>query len=103
MARHPASQELAAFFDGEGDRETSAHVEGCTRCKAKVDELRRLRAHIRSAPLPDPLEPAPPQLTSVATAGRPSRTAGAPNPAGAGPLIVIAVIVLVVLLLLVLL
>lgn len=99
MARHPESQELAAFFDGEGERATAEHVASCERCGAKVAELRRLRAHLRSAPLPDPLEAPPPPLTSTAT--RPGGGSGAPrsNPLGAGPLLVVLVLLVIVLLL----
>lgn len=102
MARHPESQELAAFFDGEGERATAEHVASCDRCGAKVAELRRLRAHLRSAPLPDPLEAPPPPLTSTAT--RPGGAAGTPrsNPLGAGPLLVVLVLLLIVLLLILL-
>lgn len=98
---HPDAQELAAHFDGEGDRATAEHVQECERCQSRMSELRRLRSHIRSAPLPDSLEDGPRQATSTgsstgAKAGRPT------NPAGAGPLILIAVLLLVIVLLIVL-
>lgn len=91
---HPDAQELAAHFDGEGDRATASHIEGCDRCTAKLIELRRLRAHLRSAPLPDPLEDPPPRAPSVGASGA-ARGGRGLNPAGYGPLILILVIIII--------
>jgi hypothetical protein len=70
---HPSAIDLAAWFDGEGDRQTGEHIDGCARCRHELDELGRLRSHIRSAPLPDPLEAPPGRLPPSA-----ARTGGAP-------------------------
>lgn len=94
---HPDAQELAAHFDGEGDRATAAHIETCDRCGARLLELRRLRAHLRSAPLPDPLEDPPPRAPSVA-GSKTGRGGRGTNATGYGPLVLIAVILIVVLL-----
>ena len=96
--RHPPSQELAAFFDGEGDRETSEHVASCERCASRVAELRRLRAHLRSAPLPDPLEAPPPPITTTTSRGAGAERTTRANPLGVGPLVLVFVLLLVILL-----
>jgi Periplasmic binding protein len=45
--RHPAPFELGAFFDGEGDEPTRAHVERCRRCQRTVTEMGTVRAAVR--------------------------------------------------------
>lgn len=95
---HPDAQELAAHFDGEGARSTADHVADCPRCQSRIDELKRLRRHIRSAPLPDPLEDPPPQsprVDATNVAGRRRRSTAEVY----GPLIAIGVVLILVLLL----
>jgi hypothetical protein len=93
---HPSAIDLAAWFDGEGDRDTGAHVDDCERCQRQLDDLARLRSHIRSAPLPDPLEAAPGALPP--SSGRAGRDGGAALRRLAPLLVVVAFVVVIVLL-----
>lgn len=50
-------EDLSALLDGELDRErraeVRAHLEGCTRCSARLGALRRVDDLLAAAPLPD--------------------------------------------------
>jgi hypothetical protein len=69
---HPSAIDLAAWFDGEGDHDPGDHIAGCERCQRQLDDLGRLRSHIRAAPLPDSLEAAPGTLPPGQAPARPA-------------------------------
>jgi hypothetical protein len=53
--RHPSPIRLGAWFDGEEAPEVADHLRGCERCRRRVHDLRRVRAAVRSEPVPVPL------------------------------------------------
>ncbi|MEW6476965.1 MAG: hypothetical protein AB1679_32310 [Actinomycetota bacterium] len=53
--RHPSSLVLGAWFDGEEAPGVADHLPGCDRCRRQIHDLRRIRAALRSEPVPAPL------------------------------------------------
>jgi hypothetical protein len=54
MMRHPDTEALSAFLDGEAP-EVEAHAAACTRCRQQLDALARVRAAVGGpVPSPDP-------------------------------------------------
>ena len=45
MTKHPSQYALEAYFVGEGDAETAAHIEQCAHCQGRLTELQTLRSH----------------------------------------------------------
>jgi hypothetical protein len=53
--RHPAARQLGAFFDGEDAPGVADHLAACPRCRAGIQQLRRVRAALHGEPLPPAL------------------------------------------------
>lgn len=53
--RHLSPLVLGAWFDGEAAPGVADHLPSCDRCQRRIHELRRVRAAVRSEPVPAPL------------------------------------------------
>ncbi|MEW5929052.1 MAG: zf-HC2 domain-containing protein, partial [Gemmatimonadota bacterium] len=56
IVRHPGFRRLSLHADGDLDahteRRVARHLEGCARCRAALDRIRRLDAEARALPTP---------------------------------------------------